>query len=166
MPRHILIDGYNFLFAIGKGPHQADRSYLIQLLEAYKNRKHVDITVVFDRKTGNPAEGRQVLLEHGIKLVFSAPAQEADEIICQIVESSKNPKDLLVVSSDKAGVSKYCRKLGAAVTESQDFFSFLTKGTGGHRGLPVQGQEEGDEKPKVLDKDIEYYLEKFTKKKK
>ena len=162
MPRHILVDGYNVLFAIVKSAREPDRNYLLSLLAAYKSQKHVDVTVVFDRKTGNPAEGRQVLLQHGIRVVFSAPAQEADEILCRTVEESPNPKNLLVVSSDKAGVSKYCRKLGAEVIGSKDFFSFLTKRSG--RSLAGGQEDREDEKPTILEKDVEYYLKKFTEK--
>ncbi len=164
MSRHIIVDGYNFLFAIGRKPHQADRLYLLNLLAAYQSRKHVQITVVFDRKTGDPAEGRQLFLHQGIKVVFSAPAQEADEIIRQIVESAEHPRDCFVVSSDRAGISIYCRKLGAAVIGSKEFYTFLKKSSGS--APRDQRASDEEEKPQATQKDIEYYLEKFSKKKK
>lgn len=166
MPRHIVVDGYNLLFTIGRSPREADRTYLLNLLASYKSRKSVDITVVFDRKTGNPAEGKQFLGHQGVRIIFTAPGQEADEIIREIVEASKNPKNTLVVSSDKAGITKYCRKIGAEVAYSADFFSFLTHGreAAGHGGRG--DNEESEEKPDVQREDIDYYLEKFGKKKK
>ena len=165
MPRHIVVDGYNFLFAIGKMPHEADRVYLLQLLAGYKARKTVDITVVFDRKSGDPSEGRQLLSHQGVRVVFTAPFQEADEIICQMAEAAKNPKDLLIVSSDKAGVSKYCRKLGAAVMESIEFFSFLSKNRPVAKGL-ASSRIEDDEKPQSSKADVDYYLKIFSNKNK
>ncbi len=165
MPRHIVVDGYNFLFAIGKTPHEADRNYLLRLLAEYKDRKAVDITVVFDRKTGDAAEGRQTLSHQGVRVIFSAPGQEADEIICQMAEAAKIPRDFLVVSSDKAGVSKYCSKLGAAVMESKEFSSFLSKHRPGAKS-PAGVRKEEEEKPQASRADVEYYLEKFSDKNK
>ena len=165
MPRHLLIDGYNLLFAAGKTPNQANRTYLLNLLAAYKSRKHLDVTVVFDRKSGDPSEGKQVLLHQNVRVVFSAPMQEADEIIRQFVEASDHPKDILVVSSDKAGITKYCRKIGADVMESGDFLDFLQRSGAGPKGK-TQPPEEGEEKPDVRPEDVAYYLDKFTKRKK
>ena len=165
MPRHIVVDGYNVLFAIGKSPREPDRTYLLNLLASYKGRKNVDITVVFDRKTGNASEGKQFLAHQGVRIIFSAPGQEADEIIRQIVEAAKNPKDVLVVSSDKAGITKYCRKIGSAVAYSKDFFSFLTGPHTVHTSQAGDDLDNGEEKPDVRPEDIDYYLEKFSKKK-
>ncbi len=138
---------------------------MLDALAAYKSRKHADITVVFDRKTGDPAEGRQLAMHQGVRVIFSAPFQEADEIIRQMVESASRPRDMLVVSSDKAGVSIYCKKLGAEIMESLQFNAYLKQSSGGRQGAAKDGEDE-EQKPSSRREDIEYYLDKFTKKKK
>ncbi len=160
-----MVDGYNLLFAVGKSPRESDRNELLNALAAYKSRKNVDITVVFDRKTGDPSEGRQVLLHQGVRVVFTAPFQEADEIICNVVDDAKRPKDILVVSSDKAGVSKYCRKVGAEIISSKEFYEFLQRSrSGSGSGNPSRGKDDGEDeiKPTPGKDDIDYYFEKFT----
>ncbi len=158
-----MVDGYNLLFAVGKKPRESDRNDLLNVLAAYKSRKNVDITVVFDRKTGDPAEGRQVLMHQGVRVVFTAPFQEADEIIRDAVDDAKRPKDILVVSSDKAGVSKYCRKVGAEVIGSKEFYEFLQRSRSGS-GNTSRGKDDGEDeiKPNPGKDDNDYYFEKFT----
>ncbi len=134
----------------------------MNLLAAYKRRRNVRITVVFDRKSGAAEEGKQYCLHDGVNVIFSAPFQEADEIICGIVEDAESPRNILVGSSDRAGVSKYCRKVGAEVVSSLDFFSFLEKHRAGSRKA-LSCDEDGDAKPIPHEADTEYYLDRFTK---
>ncbi|MBI3991603.1 MAG: NYN domain-containing protein [Candidatus Omnitrophica bacterium] len=122
MPLHYVIDAYNIINHIAfisirkkiKDPHRA-------LLELIKNRRpgkkfKSNITMVFD---GYPKVSVQNLQEAGIDIIFSR-GQTADAKIKSLVETSKNPKNIVVVSDDRE-IQFYCRSVGAHILGVEEF---------------------------------------------
>jgi len=124
MPLQYVIDAYNtinhtaFTTLCKKIPClPAGRDPLRALLEFIKNRRfgrnsQSKITVVFD---GYPKVSAQNLAETDIDVVFSRE-ETADARIKRMVEASKSPKNIVVVSDDREIIffvkSVGCRSMG------------------------------------------------------
>lgn len=98
---HIIIDGYNYLHAIRNIGHldlmglEREREKLIQRLAIYRSYKPNLITVVFDgTESLNLYRGRED--HHGMKIIFSAQGENADEVIMEIAEPGN-----LIVTADR-----------------------------------------------------------------
>ena len=97
----ILIDGHNL---IGRLPAISladadDEEKLVRLLQSYRARTGKAITVVFD-------PGPAPTLPHtrqvgGVSVVFAPPGSSADAVIARRVKKNRNPRGLLVVTSDR-----------------------------------------------------------------
>jgi hypothetical protein len=123
MPIHIIIDGYNLIRqspslqqAEEKGL-QDGRDALVRKLAAYRQVRHIPITVVFDGTHGPAAATRKARIQ-GIDVCFSPPGTTADTIIKQMAAREKSKA--LVVSSDQA-VACFAESRGAAAISSQSF---------------------------------------------
>lgn len=115
-----LIDGYNFLHALGRLTPRSGRTalegarrWLLVQLRHGPEVSH-DTTVVFDANTSPPGS-RGRIDEGGISLLF-ARDQSADDLIEELIEAEDNPRSLTVVSDDRriqhAGRRRGCRVLG------------------------------------------------------
>ena len=159
--RHIIIDGYNFIFQSQELERLADislraaRDKLLCLLSQYTLTKHVQITVIFDSKHDIGIISREQW--PGIKVVFAKPAGEnADMAIRELVEKQNNKRNILVVSSDFKDIGRWVKSLGAEVQLCKDFERFLRK-------TPPNEKEELAEKPTSLSKEeLDYWLNQFT----
>ncbi len=78
--------------------------------------KNNEVILVFD---GYPPAGEQIPEESGLTCLFSQN-QEADEVIKKLVENSRQPKNIIVVSDDKE-VQIISRFLHAQVSSVQEF---------------------------------------------
>jgi predicted RNA-binding protein with PIN domain len=146
--KRLLIDGYNLLnsrsFPVPENLDlEGKRDHMIRVLKSYAQNKELKITLVFDN---SQKPSRQISHYKHIKIIFSAPGQEADDVIKQKIRREKSPGDLTVVSSDLAirfsakdhGISslaseEFCRimrsdqrfssagKAGSASPQSADF---------------------------------------------
>ena len=99
----MIIDGYNVLHsrAFIAPAHldlEGQREHLIRLLKSYAAKTGTHITVVFDNSQKPSSTIRQ---NKRLKLVYSLPGKEADDIIRQMIRSEKTPSSVLVVSSDR-----------------------------------------------------------------
>ncbi len=87
-------------------------------LAKFAQIKKVKVSVVFD---GAPeeffADGSSY---KGVKILYARQNSDADERIKGIVESSKERRTLIVVTSDRA-LSDYCRRCGVQVVRSGEF---------------------------------------------
>lgn len=102
--KRLLIDGYNLLNSSSfPVPEQLDlegkREHLIRLLKSYAGRNHLKIILVFDN---SQKPSRQVSGSKHLKIIFTSPNKEADDVIKEMVRSEKSSADLTVVSSDLA----------------------------------------------------------------
>ena len=97
-----LIDGYNFLYALGRlGPRstrdalQGARRWMFELLRPFADAE-TRITVVFDSKDKG---ARSQELASGVTFLYSR-GQTADDLIEDLIEADSHPRVLLVVSDD------------------------------------------------------------------
>ena len=120
----ILIDGHNL---IGQLPMLSfedpdDEEKLARMLSSYRARTGKAITVVFD-PGGAFALPRQRQLG-GVKIVFAPHGSNADRVIINRVQRFRNPREWLVVTSDRE-LSDKVERLGARVQSAKAFASDL-----------------------------------------
>lgn len=147
----LIIDGYNvikstkFLDDFKFNELKNQREKFLFLLSNYKFRSNHRIVVVFD---GSKSSQEFVHKENvnGIEVVYSKSGQTADELIKDIVEKSSNPKEILVVSSDK-GILYYVKMLGASTTTSEELYS----------KIKYTSQNHSLTKPEYIEKFIKGY---------
>src|SRR5579859_1000948 len=120
-----LIDGHNL---IGQTPGLSladpdDERKLVVLLRAYFMRTRKKGTVFFDN--GQPG-GWNDWSNSVLKVIFVHPARSADDLIRQRLSSDKNPRGLIVVSSDQA-VVQAAQNARARVQSSAEFARQMTR---------------------------------------
>jgi predicted RNA-binding protein with PIN domain len=104
---HVIIDGYNVTkTGYGELPLADQRSRLIAALAALHSRSGGEITVVFDGGARPPAQPRT---PRGIRVLFSAPDEIADDLIRRLVAAEPAGRPLVVVTSDRAIVTDVTR---------------------------------------------------------
>ena len=97
-----LIDGYNLLFALELNPHpiEQSREALIDALIADLNKLHMRASIIFDSGTTHLGSFPHLHDRNGIEVIFSPHGTCADRYILELIETVKNPKDLVVVTDD------------------------------------------------------------------
>ena len=122
--RLIIVDAYNMIHRVKdlrtvlEQNLEQSRVALLNRLAAYKQKKNIRVTVVFDGKSvGLESTGRKA----GIDILFSRSPQDADTVIKNMVQKSRHRRSVLVVSSDRS-VADYARTLGAESMKSEIFF--------------------------------------------
>ncbi|UCH90977.1 MAG: NYN domain-containing protein, partial [Nitrospirota bacterium] len=129
-PKHLIIDGYNVLGAMGLPPEkvvgkgEVHRDQLVARLALYSQAIHCSVTVIFDawRQPGNM---RQTSHQTGVTVIYTAKGERADQVIQQLIRQYGN--ESAVVSSDLE-VTNVARAFGAFVIRSQEFLGRLQKG--------------------------------------
>ncbi len=127
---HFIIDGYNYILRhshIDMSEEHAlwdAREQLIRQMIAYLGQKPIRITIVFDgqdlkgiAKTPRPA---------GISVKFSKAPTKADPVIIHLVQKSKSPQNITVVTSDN-GLANVCKSYGCEVLSSEEFSARIDK---------------------------------------
>ncbi len=130
-PKHLIIDGYNVLGAMGLPPQrvigqgEGHRDHFVSRLGLYSQAIHCPITVIFDawRQPGNM---RQTSHQTGVTVMFSSEGERADQVIQQLIRQFGN--ETAVVSSDLE-VINVARAFGAFVIRSEEFLTRLQKGS-------------------------------------
>jgi len=159
---HIIVDGYNLIFAPGQfsGRVATDldgrlREQLISQLAAYKEIRASRITIVFDsHPRGRPYP---VTEEHlGVEVSYSGPGIEADETIKEMIRRSDHRRDMLVVTSDNQ-LQSICRRLGAQVTDSVSFRKRVVEELRRHK--EQQPQEPLVKEEGVPESEVDAWLE-------
>ena len=78
-------------------------------LAALRSRAGLEITVVFDGSTAPPSQPR---MPRGVRVLFSAPDELADDLIRRLVAAEPPGRPILVVTSDRE-VVRDVRRAGA-----------------------------------------------------
>lgn len=108
---HLVVDGYNVTKgAYGTLPLEAQRLRLLAGLATLAAQTHAEITCVFDgaeRPTALAAPSPR-----GVRLLFSAGGETADELIRRLVRAEPPGRPVVVVSSDRE-VADGVRRAGA-----------------------------------------------------
>ena len=159
-PKHLIIDGYNVLGAMGLPPQQvigqgeAHRDQFVARLSLYAQAIHCSITVVFDAWR-QPGSRGQTSHQAGVTIIYSAQGEQADQVIQQLIR--QHGKEAAVVSSDLE-VINVARTFGAFVIRSQEFLVRLQQGsrqrqaTRTSRGKSEAKEGQEDVMPRAKDK--------------
>jgi predicted RNA-binding protein with PIN domain len=122
---HLIIDGYNVTKTGYPELTLADqRSRLVAAMGSLRSRSGAEVTVAFDGATRPPA---QPPAPRGVRVLFSAPGDSADDLIRRLVAAEPPGRVLVVVTSDKAVVADV-RRAGAWTAASQILLDRLARG--------------------------------------
>jgi predicted RNA-binding protein with PIN domain len=120
----VIVDGYNVSMLAWPDTTAADqRDRLCDALAEFQLRVRCEVTVVFD---GAEVAGVRPMRRRGIRVVFSAPGQEADEVVVDEVVFRPADVPVIVVSSDRE-VGTAARAEGATVLPASTFLHLLRR---------------------------------------
>ena len=123
--KHFIIDGNNLigkinsLLRLQKKDKKQSRVKLAYLIDNYFQGKNAKVTIHFD------GYEQQVIRLINCNIFYSQN-QTADEKIKQQIESSKNTKNIIVVTSDN-NLSEFARVCSCSVIKSEEFAYKLHK---------------------------------------
>ena len=149
-----LIDGNNLCGAARDARLGLPRTEegLIRTLARFRQRRTAPLTVVFDGpKSERRGMGRAGMVG-GLTVHYSGAGRTADELILEIVGRSRNPRDIVLVTSDRS-LRTQARALGCRVMGCSEFAHRLADAGG-------SGSPETEEKP--LPGDVEEWERYFT----
>ena len=107
---HVIVDGYNVTkTGYGELPLVDQRTRLVTSLAALRARSGLEITVAFDGSTAPPSQPR---MPRGLRVLFSAPDELADDLIRRLVAAEPPGRPVLVATSDRE-VVRDVRRSGA-----------------------------------------------------
>jgi predicted RNA-binding protein with PIN domain len=96
---HLIIDGYNVTkTGYGELSLADQRARLISGLAALAAQSGAEITVAFDGGAKPPV---QPATPRGVRVLFSAPGEIADDLIRQLVDAEPSGRPVVVVTSDR-----------------------------------------------------------------
>jgi predicted RNA-binding protein with PIN domain len=103
----VVIDGYNLAMRAwpGEAPHE-QRERLISLASNLRARLRTPVTVVFD---GSDVGGVVAPRRAGVRVLFSAPGETADDVVVREVAATPPEIPVLAVTSDR----DLCKRVGA-----------------------------------------------------
>lgn len=150
MSLHFLIDGYNLIKrnpAFAGKKLEDGRQALISFIEHNRPQgsRQNSVTIVFDGKPG--MYGLPYAQE--ISIVFTE-YESADDLIKYRVETSKNKKEIVVVTDDKQ-LMLYVRSLGSGVMSVGEFYK---RTSSAKQPAPKGGKPQ--QKPKVITASFEH----------
>lgn len=120
---HYIVDGNNLigrmsdLRSLQQKDKQASREKLAVVLERYFIRKKAKVTLHFDGFANDPIKISR------IKIAYSEN-RTADERIKNQIETSKNPKNLILISSDN-NLQSFAKVCACSIIKSEDFVKQL-----------------------------------------
>jgi len=137
-----LIDGHNLIGQMDDLhlDDPDDEAKLVARLRTTCARERKRVTVVFDR--GLPG-GPSALSGGGVTVVFAPSGGSADGILRERIRSARDPRGLIVVTSDRA-VADVARANGARVMGAAAFAAQLDP-------APGEDKPEGTLSPKEVD---------------
>ncbi|MCA9498033.1 MAG: NYN domain-containing protein [Nitrospira sp.] len=152
-PKHLIIDGYNVLGAMGLPPHRVvergerHREEFIVRVGLYGHRLHNLITLVFDAWQ-QPGTNRQVIHRDGVTVIYTGQGEKADGVIQDFIRT--HGKGAAVVSSDLEVIA-VAKAFGAFSIRSQEFAKRLAssglQGSAGSRSRREPSHQDVDEEP-------------------
>jgi len=155
-----LIDGNNLLGSWGGVVSRAGedpRAEVVRRVAAFCHRRGARAVVVFD---GRPLRGDWPAQELGpVSLQVPPAGADADSVIRRLVDEAKDPRDLIVVTSDKALYS-YARTRGARILRAHEWKALAHAPVGGGRN--DRAPRAAEDKPE-REEDIEGWLKRFQK---
>lgn len=156
----LIIDGYNVIHADPElkaafsASIESARARLVEWIRAYLEHKRVQVTLVFDGRGG--ITDAEVLVPGRFQVLYSASCQTADDFIVDTLFTHPNPREFIVVTSDRADIGSRVSSVGAAVLSSAEFLARLSGPAGDPAG-------EGDEEAPMSQEDMDFWLKQFGK---
>jgi predicted RNA-binding protein with PIN domain len=116
---HLIVDGYN-LTKTGYGglPLADQRNRLVSSLGALAARTGIEVTVAFDGTAAPVGAAAGVSTPRGVRVLFSAPGQLADDLIRELLRAEPAGRTVVVASSDQA-VAASVRSAGGWSTPAE-----------------------------------------------
>ena len=154
-----LIDGNNLLGSWG-GPRGDDgRAEVVRRVAAFCRARGARATIVFDGGPLRPDIESQAL--GAVTIRVPAQGHDADAVIREIVERAAQPRELIVVTSDKALYS-YVKTLGAQILRAHEWNTLERHAATGQSPAQVRAREKADaaEKPD-REPDVAGWLKRF-----
>jgi predicted RNA-binding protein with PIN domain len=138
MALHYLIDGYNVIHQMPECDSlklETQRLKLVQFIENHRPQGSVKnkVTIVFDGQGGH----LQSSISSMVETIFSV-GESADEKIKSIVEDSKNPKNIIIVTDDR-DIQIAVRKSGASIMPVAEFLLKLKRKSDGKGSIKGNG---------------------------
>ncbi len=100
---HLIVDGYNVTkTGYGELTLSDQRTRLITALAALQARTGVELSIVFDGGVRPPSQPRA---PRGVRVLFSAEDEIADDLIRRLVDAEPPGRPVIVVTSDRAVVA-------------------------------------------------------------
>lgn len=158
MPRHVIIDGNNLLYAMhAHAPiPSVGRETMVKLIERWARKGSDDVTLVFDGPTPPGGLSRQMSSSR-ITVRFSAP-RTADDIIVALIHRAKDPGSVRAVSSDTA-IRHEAHLRRCTCT---DCVAFVAELFGKADSPPSPATSSSEDKPVVgLSTDTDRWLDEF-----
>ena len=151
---YYLIDGYNVIFSLiqSKESLQTLRHKVIRTLQKQFAKRGISGTLVFD---GAHRRDEESGLSYSSPLIiaYAPKGQSADDYIIELIETSKNPKQITVVTNDR-GLSMHAKSHGAKVEGNEAFIHWL----GGRR------RKKSEKEPRDTQHNIDRLLKIFEEK--
>ncbi len=118
----LAVDGYNVSMRGWRDARPADqREGLLGALERLHLRLRCDVIVVFD---GSDVEALPPRRRAGVRVVFSAPDEDADPVVIREVEALAASRPAIVASSDR-WVQDHAEATGATVVSADTLLTLL-----------------------------------------
>jgi predicted RNA-binding protein with PIN domain len=121
----IIIDGYNLMYRMEvQGSLEQKRDKVLEALAQFLTVNPNEMTVVFDGGR-NPSTQRGAQVSHGIKVLYSAQGETADDYIMEMIEKRKGKaKTYLIVSSDRK-ITDFAKAHFMNISTSDEFIEYL-----------------------------------------
>ncbi len=152
-----LIDGHNLIGAMPdlRLEDPDDEARLVERLQRLAMRTGRRITVIFDR--GAPGNISSWPSRGGVTVRFAPSGTTADELLIRQIQEERNPRGLIVVSSDRR-VQEAARRRGAAVWSAPEFLDYMQR----RLGAQPSARLIKEEKPEAVDEgELKYWIELF-----
>lgn len=121
---HLIVDGYNVSKTGFAELALADqRERLVRQLSVLAARTSVEITVVFDGAAVTTTRP----FAKGVRVLFSAPGIQADDVIADLVRAEPAGRPVVVISADRR-VADHAVRTGARAAASSVFLALLGGG--------------------------------------
>lgn len=121
---HLVVDGYNVSkTGFGELSLADQRERLVRQLSALAARTSAEVTVVFDGAAVTTTRP----FARGVRVLFSAPGIQADDVIADLVRAEPTGRPVVVISSDRR-VADHAVRTGARAAPSSVFLALLSGG--------------------------------------
>lgn len=162
--KQIIIDGYNLIKSVSEFTCKtvqlsAQREHLIRLLISSPFLHNKKIVIVFDG--GDVKSSLHLQKYHNIKLVYSGNQTKADDIIQEMIRSSNNVNNLIIVSNDKE-IQFTAKSHGATHIDSHIFWNKI-RNVAKQKSSHSQKFEYNNRE--LTDKEVQKWLKIFTDRK-